>query len=376
MAKRKIYMFNGDSLPDTIINDGTEVAITGIFLYYRPRAMFCKCGYCLDCTDRRESNPSFEGFKCPECGTVHGAKSIMTGFNYVGSSSGYQKLDYSVRKNEIKKTTITYKLVETGECLYSLEKQSDVVEYFPLSKLCERWVTRSFKKKLIDQYGDKLHPMLKVVIEAELQSNSHYAANYYSRLDQVQDIMDNNPALLLSLLEAFRNYPDVKYADFENMYPEYLLPLTAQLIKDYNPMEERSRTYSKPYNWRPASAYANYEALTCVVAYYKSGHISHHVMRNILDRPEAFKNPTFIPAFKTNYLQFTNFLDDLANDGKPLASTIFDIKAYYSNKSKKFFLDQGYSTEQFQTALDSTKHGQFGLDFLNGIGKLRRKINK
>jgi hypothetical protein len=268
---------------------------------------------------------------------------------------------------------ISYKLESTGENLFSVATMPAKVDYFPLSHLSERWVPKAFKQQLVDKYGDQIHPMIKVLLETELKTTSSYASTYYNRLDQVQDIMDNNPALLTSLLEAFRSDSSMTYEKFEQMYPEYLLPLDARLIKDYNPIEDRNRSWSKPYIWKPVSAYANYEALTCVVAYYKRDLISHHVMRQILEKPAAFKNPTFIPAFKANYLQFNGFLDDLIEDGRKLESTIFDIKAYYIKKSREYFIEQGYTPAQIDAALDSTKNGQFGLAFLNAIGSTRRK---
>jgi hypothetical protein len=374
MAKKKIYYLNPDSVPEKMFIGGKEEEITGIFMPYSPRALFCaKCGHMIDCRDRRESSPSFEGQKCPECGAEHTANSIIYGFSYVGSTINEEKVEFSTRKGEIRRTMISYKLESTGENLFSVATMPAKVDYFPLSHLSERWVPKAFKQQLVDKYGDQIHPMIKVLLETELKTTSSYASTYYNRLDQVQDIMDNNPALLTSLLEAFRSDSSMTYEKFEQMYPEYLLPLDARLIKDYNPIEDRNRSWSKPYIWKPVSAYANYEALTCVVAYYKRDLISHHVMRQILEKPAAFKNPTFIPAFKANYLQFNGFLDDLIEDGRKLESTIFDIKAYYIKKSREYFIEQGYTPAQIDAALDSTKNGQFGLAFLNAIGSTRRK---
>lgn len=374
MAKRKIYSFNGESLPDTFNIGGEEVTVTGIFIPYHPRAMFCKnCGYVTNANDRRENQPSFDGLVCPECGTIHTSKSVLYNWTYVNSMCSTMKLDYSSRKHEIKKTTIDYKLIAPGECLLSLEKLPEKVEYYPITALAERWATTKFKQELLDKYGNKLDPMVKLLLETEVVGKSSYASSYYGRLSQVQDIYDNYPTLLNNLLEAFRSDSSMRCERFESMYPEYLLPLTAQLIKDYNPVEERNRSWSKPYVWKPTSAYANYEALTCVVSYYKSGLISFSNMKTILEKTEAFKNPTFIPAFKANYLQFNNFLDDLIEEQRSLSSTIFDIKNYYIKKSKNYFIEQGYTPDQVQAALDSTKYGQYGLDFLNAIGSTRRK---
>ncbi len=377
MARKKIYYFDGASIPETMFVKGVETPITGVFISYSPRAMFCRhCGFMLDCKDRRESVPSFEGIKCPECGTEHTANSVLAGFSYIGSNIQEEKVTYSVRKNMLKKITTTYKLASTGENLFALEKSASNTEYFPLSHISARWVPKDFKKTLIEEYGNKIDPMVKLLIETDMKTNNCYTSTYFERLDQVKDIIENHPTLFVNLLDAFKSDASMRCDKFEDMYPEYLLPLTAQLIKDYNPIEDRNRSWSKPYQWNPVSAYTNYEALTCVVSYYKSGLISHHVMRQILEKTKAFKNPTFIPSFKANYLQFNGFLDDLIEEGKPLESTVFDIKAYYARKTRNYFIEQGYTGIQIDEALANTKHGQYGLDFLNAIGSTRRKKTK
>ena len=191
-------------------------------------------------------------------------------------------------------------------------------------------------------------------------------------MDIVQDVYDSNPQLLVPVLNAMNQEP-VKYEVFEGMYPEYLLPLTAKLIRDLNPIEERRRTYSQPHKWHKLGDYSNIEAVTCVVSYYKSGLISFNQMRNLLDYVDALRNPCFVRSFKANYLQMENYIEDLKSDGVNVSKVLFDVKDYYNSKSRKFFINYGLTPAQVNDAFAGAKDG---LDLLITLGSTRRKKMK
>ena len=99
MARKINWVFNEATIPDYVTVEGNQVPITGVFTAYRPRAMFCKCGYMLNCKDRGENNPTFEGYVCPECGRVHTETSVLNRFGWVGSTMEYYEYSYDGKKN-------------------------------------------------------------------------------------------------------------------------------------------------------------------------------------------------------------------------------------------------------------------------------------
>lgn len=371
MARRINWVFNEASIPDYIMDDGKKIEITGVFVSYRPRAMFCKCGYMTNCKDRGEQNPTFEGYVCPECGRQHKEDSVLNHFGWVGATMSYR--DYSYDGKYINHKTVTYKLVLTGENMLSLTKEEENRQFtFTDIGLYHKngdGIPRYFKDILRTNHADQLHPMMKLLFDAEVDKGFAYASTYYNRLNIVEDVYNANPQLFTTILSAMRSAP-VTYEEFENMYPEYLLPLSEKLIRDYNPVEDRSRTYSQPMKWHPIKAYSNIEAVTCVVSYYKSGLIAFRQMKNLLDKVDALKNPCFVRAFKANYLQMENYIEDLESDGVNVSKIFFDVKDYYNTKSRKFFVEYGLTPTQVNDAFASSKDG---LDLLITLGSTRRK---
>ena len=372
MARKINWVFNEATIPDYVTVEGNQIPITGVFTAYRPRAMFCKCGYMINCKDRGENNPTFEGYVCPECGRVHTETSVLNRFGWVGSTMEYYEYSYDGHKIHQKK--IIYKLESPSENILTLKKTEETLVYSFLEVKMDRQhgLPNYFKNELRTKYVDQIHPMMKVLFDAELDNNLSYGSTYYGRLDIVQDVYDSNPQLLVPILNAMNQEP-VKYEVFESMYPEYLLPLTAKLIRDLNPIEERRRTYSQPHKWHKIGDYSNIEAVTCVVSYYKSGLISFNQMRNLLDYVDALRNPCFVRSFKANYLQMENYIEDLKSDGVNVSKVLFDVKDYYNSKSRKFFINYGLTPAQVNDAFAGAKDG---LDLLITLGSTRRKKMK
>lgn len=361
MAKKNYY-FNEKTIPDYVTVEGKQVPITGVFTSYRPRAMFCKCGYMLNCKDRGERYPTFDGYVCPECGRVHTETSVLNRFGWVGSTMEYFEYSYDGKKIHQKK--IIYKLEEQLTNMFNLQKTEETRIYSFIEADRQHAIPHYFKNELRTTYADLLHPMMKVLLDAELDNNLNYGYMYYGRLDIVQDVYDSNPQLLVPILNSMYNEP-VSYAVFEGMYPEYLLPLTAKLIRDMH--------WSKTHPWHKIGEYSNLEAVTCVVSYYKSGLISFSQMRNLLDKVDALRNPCFVRSFKANYLQMENYIEDLKADGVNVSNVIFDVKDYYHNKSRKFFINYGLTPTQVNDAFAGAKDG---LDLLITLGSTRRKKMK
>lgn len=369
MARRINWVFNEASIPDYVTVDGKKVEITGVFTSYRPRAMFCKCGYMTNCKDRGESNPTFEGYVCPECGRKHAENSVLNQFGWVGSEMSYYEYSYDGKK--INQKTVAYKLASPGENMLSLTKKEEN-EMFTLEEIGrdrKHGVPKYFKDVLRTEYVDQIHPMMKLLLDAEIDKGFSYGTDYYNRLDIVEDVYNANPQLFTTVLAAMRVAP-VSYETFEMMYPEYLLPLSEKLIRDYNPVEDRNRSYSQPMKWHSIGEYSNIEAVTCVVSYYKSGLIAFRQMKNLLDKVNALKNPCFVRAFKANYLQMENYIEDLEAEGVNVSKVLFDVKDYYNTKSRKFFIEYGLTPAQVNDAFASSKDG---LDLLITLGSTRRK---
>jgi hypothetical protein len=93
-------------------------------------------------------------------------------------------------------------------------------------------------------------------------------------------------------------------------------------------------------------------------------------MYTILDYVSATQNPSFVKAFKANYLQMATYLKDLKESGANLKSTPFDVKAYYSAKNRRFFINYGLTVDQVDDAYADAKDG---LELLINLGSTRRK---
>ena len=366
-AKKQTWFFDHTTLPKKLIHDGEEMEVTGIFLSYSPRAMFCGgCGTMYNC--RELNSVTFDGYICPTCGMVHSNKTVINERLHVGGCFDGKAIIY--KGGNIHETSTTYKLQETGKKLFRIETGETKTQIVPLSKW--RNYSRSLKQKFLDTYRNELPDMFVVLAELELANKLGYSnsSGFYDHLDVVQDYYDKNPALIVELLNA-NDGVFMKYDQFEALYPEYLLPLTGRLIKDFNPAYYARYHWSNPPKFPSIDSFANYEALMCVISYYKSGLISFNQMIELLNCPKGLNNPAFIKTFKKNYMQMSNYLSDLGDDMVNVSRCQFDVKEYYRQKTIKYFLDYGYTMDQVAAAMDGAKDE---LDFLNRIGSTRRKL--
>lgn len=369
MAKRNInYVLDHETAPKIIPVNNIYKTMTGLKMTWSPLAFFClNCGH-YTYIRQKDYSMSFDGYVCPDCGVVHTKDTILEK-NY-GDEMEFRKWEF-INSGEVGIRIIKYKLERPGENLLRFRKMPDEVRRMTMAQaLNDRSCPEVFVDELREEHGEQLDPMLVKLLDMRKNNKCWSIGQYYDKLHLVKNLNDNNPALLIPLMEALRG-ASVSYQAFEDMYPSYLLPLTARLIKDYNPWEDRNRTYSKPYAWNPVSVYKNYEALTCVVNYYHSGLISFKQMQKLLEYPKAINNPSFIPAFKANFMQMEAFLADMQNDGYDIGTMPLNVRQYYSDKTFAFFEEQGYTTEQVIEAFDSTK-GDY-LDILIRMGSTRRK---
>ena len=317
----------------------------------------------------REFNSiNFDGYICPTCGTVHSNKSVINERLSIGSSFYDTEIEFNGKA--IIETSAQYKVQSTGNKLFKIEAGEKKQQVVPLHKW--RQYSRSLQEKFLDQYRDALPEMFVVLAEMELNGKlSRYGnGGFYERLDLVKDYYEKNPALLAELMDANEGVY-MKYDDFEALFPDYLLPLTAKVIKDHNPAYYTKYSWNKRPELPPAEKFSNYEALMCVVSYYKSGLISYNQMVELLNCPKGMNNPYFVKTFKKYYMQMAQYLNDLSKDVANITTCKFDVKEYYRQKTIKYFVDYGYTLDQVVAALDNAKDE---LDFLNRIGSTRRKL--
>ncbi len=329
-----------------------------------------ECGDQVSTKDLKGQATDFTGRVCPKCGKVIGSQGEVLELESWYSTRGQQfhSYDFDPKTNTIIKTTRAFKLVSTGERLWAIEQSPDEISRIELNQLGNHNVPSTLKDTILEKYGDKIAPILKIL----LKSKSSYARNYYDKLKVAQDLYDNAPALFDSLLDAIRGDAlygkHVTFDMFESLYPEYLLPLTPKLIKDYNPMDGMRYHYSKK-EWNKPSVYHNYEAVTYVVNMYKAELISFNMMYNLLQNIEALDNPMFVTSFKRNFMQMDNYISEIKFDGKDPRTAPLDLKTHYWENSMQFFRDQGYTAEQVDMAFSG--EGRMLQKFIK-MGETRR----
>jgi hypothetical protein len=372
-VKKPAYLFNVSTAPKT----WNCKEVKGLRFNY-PNVFVClgdnngqPCG-CVHKLRQKDWNMDFNGFVCNECKTVHESDKIidhiysggMTSTEWVfvdANTVGIRKLQYKLNRPD----------GENGSLL-ELTKLPDEVQKFSIGDaLAHSNITREFKKELTTTYRDKIDPMLLKLLELaeESYSNEWSICHYYKNLPAARDLYENNPTLFVPLMEALRG-ANIKYSEFEAMYPDYLLPLSKRLIKDYNPYNERSNSWRSPTIWKPLSAYKNYEALTCVVSYYQSGLISFSQMKNIINNTQALENPLFVAAFKNNFMQMESYLKSIEHAGISPRAASFDIKDHFTKKSQKYFESLGYTPEQINEAWSSDEDP---LVQIINLGSMRKK---
>ena len=367
MAKKQTWFFDHTTLPKKLIINGEERDITGIFLCYSPRAMFCgECGTMYNC--REFTSIDFDGYVCPTCGTVHSNKSVVNERLHIGGYFSDTIISYDGRN--IVEVSKRYDIKETGKKLFRIEAGDTKTQILHISKW--RSYSNALKRKFLEENRARLPEMFIVLAELELEGkiSSYSCGGYYERLDIVKDYYTNNPALLIDLLNA-NDGVFMKYDEFEACFPDYLLPLTGKVIKDHNPAYYRKYSWNSRPELPPIESFANYEALMCVVSYYKSGLISYNQMVELLNMPKGLNNPYFVQAFKKNYMQMGTYLRDLSEKVSNISTCKFDLKEFYRQKTINYFVEYGYTLDQVIDALDGAKDE---LDFLNRIGSTRRKL--
>ena len=352
---RNSHMLDHTSGRLSYINaEGKKITFAAVHYQVNTVSYLCctECGDQVSTKELRGEQADFTGRVCPKCGKVISCKDeVLYLYSWYGSrGEKFSSYDFDPATKMIKETIAEFKLVSTGERLWKVEQLPSTVNMLPLTDINKRNIPRTFKERILNEYADKIDPTLRML----LACNSSYAVNYYNKLNIAKNLYENaGPALFVPMIEAIRGDTvygkDVTFEVFESLYPEYLLPLTPKLIKDYNPMDGMRYHYSKK-EWQKPSAYTNYEAVTYVVNMYKAELISFTMMYNLLQDIEALDNPMFVTSFKRNFMQMDNYISEIRFDGQNPRTATLDLKTHYWESNMQFFRDQGYTAEQVDTA--------------------------
>jgi predicted HTH domain antitoxin len=252
----------------------------------------------------------------------------------------------------ITQVSYEYKMESCGDKLWKVVAVPEKREVHSFADIGNRnKVPEYIRTELVENYADQLDPTLLAL----LMSKSSYAANYYNKLGVAKTFFEQSPAMAEVVMNAIRgdqyHGKEITYELFESLYPEYMLPLTPRLVRDYNPLDGIRYSYSKK-EFKAEHEYKNYEALAYVINLYKSELISFNQMYDLLMSPEALNNPLFVVAFKKNFMQMNSFVNELVHENLNPEYTNMDLKSHYWNKTKEFFKEYGYTDKQIAEAFN------------------------
>ena len=391
MATKKFkYSINVSTIPLTIPTESGEQEVNGVFSFYKPRSLFCRCGQQYRADERKESEPSWDGFTCTACGHTFSKTDVL----YLGwYGKGF--IDYQFKPNEICAKAYRYRCKtdpNTNEIiLYKELGEPGDDKHYTLDDvkllLLHPYTLSKILKKYNSRMSDEMRRVMELVVNKEIKFARNFTINPKPGfLRFVCEVYDRNPAILSSVLDELDYNSDnriveanLTYDKYEAAYPEYFHPLTSKVIKDarlYRKLRDCSQySYSHssqtPMDGLPAQvAPQEAEGLDLVVSYYQSGLISYNQFRTIVAFKKAFANPNFVRVFKANYMQMGTYLYDLSKNKVDLSKADLGIRDYYLEENTKPFIDFGYTADQVYEAMNSC-NGDY-LDFLIKIGSTRR----
>jgi hypothetical protein len=327
------------------------------------------CGCCGNGIryNEKEGIPQIEGYVCPTCGHVFSRNNTLT--TYTWSDFSLSKVCFDEFGIVITNTkwrmrikdgqTASHKIIDFENC------GREVESYSYKTALAE--APYSVVKSIHDAHPEYFPVGADYFIKYVTRDNDkHYWVNH---LNVIADIATRAPYLAEQLIKGFAKSGwdlDRIYAS----YPEYLLPLTNELIRSYNPYYEITKTYGVPKVFLPFSKYKNKDNVHLVVNYYKSGLISFNQMDTILSHPGALNNPNFERIFKSYYTQMAAFVHSLSQESENLETHEFDVRTYYMDKTIGHLEETcKYTKDQIYTAFNSSSSY---LDAIIKLGSTRR----
>lgn len=386
MAVKKFkYSIDTTTIPKTFAPTGGEAQdIHGVFIYDKPRSLFCECGQQFRAEERKEAQPSWDGFVCPNCGHTFTTTDVL----YVGwGGTRFSEPVYKQDKIIMKGYRYT-KRIDVSTNVISLVKEADINydAHYPLNDLEIIWLGKPILQKVLAKYKSSLDKYMCRVIELVLTDeikivHPRVQNSQPGFLRFVCETYDTNPSVLQEALNEImtdsKSYfcPNLTYGQYESYYPEYLRPLTPKVVREAKLYYKAQNSYSfsqLSMDGLPASVLmSERQGLNLVVSYYQSGLISYDQFNELIKYKRVFANPKFERAFKSYYMQMGTFLYDLNKAQKDLATDNLDIRNYYIEKNMNPFINFGYTTEQVYDAVNASD-GDY-LEFLIKIGSTRRQ---
>lgn len=383
MAQKKFkYSIDVNSIPKTILSAGVEKEIHGVFIFWKPRSLFCRCGQQFRAEERKEDRPEWVGFTCPSCNHTFTADDIL----YV-DYRGAVFTEYSYHRDCVKATEYAYRksLGESNVITLVKEETNEGVNWFGLNSVKLLSLPIAVLRETLDRCGDCLTSKMKKVIELRIDNKislPRFISSGVGGLGFVNfvcDVLEKNPSILKEAIEDMSTYSNTDYFEsvqtyerYEGYYPEYFHPLTPKIIKDGRMFYKGCGSYCR-VNFDGLPSRVNPEekqGLELVISYYQSGLISYDQFKKLMSFKKVFANPNFTKVFKSAYMQMDIFCYDLVQDKIDLVRHDLSIRDYYMEKNALPFIEYGYTQEQVYDAMNNS-NGNW-LDFLITIGSTRR----
>jgi hypothetical protein len=383
MAQKKFkYSIDISSIPKSIPIGGVENEINGVFIFWKPRSLFCKCGQQFRAEERKEDRPDWNGFTCPSCNHTFTSDDIL----FVGWR-GAVFTEYSYHHDAVLAKQYAYKRASDESNIITLTKTplEEEVEWFRLDNIKLLSLPIEVLKVVVSRYDNQLNPKMKTVIELRINENLslprfiNTGNGGLGFINFVCDVLEKNPSVLREAIDDVGGYDGSDrfqsvqtYEKYEKYYPEYFRPLTPKIIKEGRMFYKGCASYcrSEMDGLPPYVELGEKQGLELVVSYYQSGLISYDQFKNLMKFKKVFANPNFTRVFKSAYMQMDSFCYDLTQDKIDLRYHDLDIRNYYMEKNTTPFIDFGYTQEQVYDAMNNS--GGDWLGFLITIGSTRR----
>lgn len=385
MAKIK-WKLDLSTLPKSITKGNEEYEINGCFRSSSPRALFCRCGAFIRADERKENNPSWDGFECPECGHVFSQTDVLDVGWYCAQFKEHHvyktTLDIVLRQyiSHIDKSTHTMTIENASKVEASFNINSADLFRDPNKLTMDAM-------KMISEKGEMTNVHIKVlvdfIIRYRLPIGRKNVSNPIPLLQRsfaeiaefMLDVEANNPAIICEVWNEImncgvnipRNYT---YEKYEAEYPNYMRPLNPKVVHDWQMYYEKRRGYTSRATIPMSVPEKCIDNTNLVFSYYMMGLISKNQFEEIINKYSVLSNPNFSKFFKSNYVQAGSYIDSLVEENKDLSTDSLDIKNWYLEKNMKFFVEQGYTEMQVCDAINSG-NGNY-LDVLIAMGSTRR----